>query len=169
MVDIWRSQHEELRQFTWLQRQPLVKCRLDFFNVSFGLIGLVERTEIKSGYKSDHSVIELFIDPSIHPRGRGFWKFNCSLLKDEQYVTLIKKTIIETVEDNKGALPDIMWETIKCRIRGIYVFLYDVLEAWCSYNFFHPESLEEMLSQSLWFNSYILIGKNVVYLQLWFN
>ena len=53
--------------------------------------------------------------------------------------------------------------------RNSNVFWYDVLEAWCSYNFFHPESLEEILSQSLWFNSYILIGKNVVYFQLWFN
>ena len=40
--------------------------------------------EIIPGYRTDHSGITL---------GKGYWKFNNTLLKDNEYVTLIKNTI----------------------------------------------------------------------------
>ena len=42
---------------------------------------------------SDHCPIDLEIDFSKFQRGRGFWKFNNSLLKDPEYLTLINKVI----------------------------------------------------------------------------
>ena len=42
----------------------------------------------------DHSSILLDLDLIINERGRGYWKFNNSLLKDQQYIDLVKETIL---------------------------------------------------------------------------
>ena len=42
---------------------------------------------------SDHCPITLDIDFSKFNRGRGFWKFNNSLLKDPSYLALIENVI----------------------------------------------------------------------------
>ena len=118
LVDIWRKSHEDLKQYTWFQRRPMIRCRLDYFLISFGLTGFVENSCIKCGYKSDHSSVEISINIAHQARGRGFWKFNCSLLQNKDYESLVIKTLNETVEDNMGITPDLLWETIKCRIRG---------------------------------------------------
>ena len=118
LVDIWRKNHEDLKQYTWFQCRPMIRCRLDYFLISFGLAGFVENSCIKCVYKSDHSSVEISINIAHQARGRGFWKFNCSLLQNKDYESLVKKTLNETVEENMGTTPDLLWETIKCRIRG---------------------------------------------------
>ena len=56
--------------------------------------------------------------PFNNERGKGFWKLNCSLLSDINYVKKIKETIKETAEINKEANPNILWDVIKMSIRG---------------------------------------------------
>ena len=52
-------------------------------------------------------------------RGRGFWKLNCnSLLEDINHVEKIRATIKSVVEENSDADPQLLWDTVKCRIRG---------------------------------------------------
>ena len=61
---------------------------------------------------------QLFLTKGSHPRGRGFWKFNTSLLKDLDYVNTIKSEIKETIEQNQNLNPLILWDFLKCHIRG---------------------------------------------------
>ena len=49
--------------------------------------------EIIPGYRTDHSGITLKLKLLESERGKGYWKFNNTLLKDNEYVTLIKNTI----------------------------------------------------------------------------
>ena len=49
--------------------------------------------EIIPGYRTDHSGITLKLKLLESERGKGYWKFNNTLLKDHEYVTLIKNTI----------------------------------------------------------------------------
>ena len=42
-------------------------------------------------------------------------------MADKKYTTLINKTILETITDNKGATPNFLFDTIKCRVRGATV------------------------------------------------
>ena len=58
---------------------------------------------INPGYRSDHSIVQINIQLSKFNRGRGLWKFNCSLLKDDKYVSLVNKLIQE--EKLKYAVP----------------------------------------------------------------
>ena len=78
----------------------------------------ISDTDIKPGYKTDHSKINLSLITEINERGRGFWKLNCSLLSDKEYVELIKHTITDTVNINVEANPSLIWDTVKAQIRG---------------------------------------------------
>ena len=67
---------------------------------------------------SDHSLVklELSIAKSVQ-RGKGTWKFNNNLLKDKQYVNLIKDTI-QKIKQNVFANKNTFWEYLKCQIRS---------------------------------------------------
>ena len=97
LIDIWREMHPQTKTFTW-QKFNENKCsRLDFFLISSSLLPFVQNSEIVPSFCSDHAGIILEIDFAKFKRGRGFWKFNCSLLRDSEYVKMIKNTIKRVV------------------------------------------------------------------------
>lgn len=55
----------------------------------------IRQSEIKASYKSDHSVITLDLNLCEITHGKGLWKFNNSLLHDEEYLKTIKLKIEE--------------------------------------------------------------------------
>ena len=115
--DVWRMRNRYVRRYTWRQPRPLIQCRLDYFLVSTSLLGLIEKEEIKPGFKTDHSIISLNLQFASEKRGTGFWKFNASLLLDTDYCNLIKEAIAQSREINAETDPQLMWDTIKCAIR----------------------------------------------------
>jgi len=57
---------------------------------------------------------------NANPRGPGFWKLNTSFLLDEEYVSLIKNTIIDVANEyvNNNEIDAILlWDTMKMQIR----------------------------------------------------
>ena len=65
-------------------------------------------------------MILLKIALHYNPRGRGFWKLNTSLLKEEEYLNLIKKTIYQTkseYQSDNSVNPALLWEMIKMKVR----------------------------------------------------
>ena len=91
LIDIWRELNPESKTYTWHKFRDNKQARLDFFLISSSLVPFVEKADIHPGTFSDHSVVSLDIDFSKFNRGRGFWKFNSSLIKNKEYVDLIKK------------------------------------------------------------------------------
>lgn len=76
---------------------------------------------IQSSIKSDHRIIHIsFQGDLFQKRGPNFWKFNSSLLGDEDYTTGINK-LLKEVEvkykdmDDKG----LKWDIIKSEIREV--------------------------------------------------
>ena len=61
------------------------------------MLPFVENAKISPGFCSDHSLIELDVDFSKFVRGKGFWKFNSSLLYDTSYCEIVKNTIKRVV------------------------------------------------------------------------
>lgn len=49
--------------------------------------------KFENSCRSDHSPVVLYCKINNLKRGRGFWKFNNSLLTDKDYVNIVKKTI----------------------------------------------------------------------------
>jgi hypothetical protein len=64
----------------------------------------IDKLNINPGYRLDHATIELNITFTKFERGKGFWKFNNSLLQDNYYVQIIKDTI-RNVKQKYAASP----------------------------------------------------------------
>ena len=57
----------------------------------------VKSVAIEHGYRTDHSMIVLHCSFNTFERGRGIWRFNNSLLRDHDYVNLVKSVIKRTL------------------------------------------------------------------------
>lgn len=137
LVDVWRVLHPTEKSFTWRQPNPFKQSRLDFFILSSGLFNKVVSSSIYHGYRSDHSLIQCIIKLNKIASGRGFWKFNNSLLKDDGYINVIFNVIDETIAEYACSPYDktniktmngyevclliddqLFFETLICNIRG---------------------------------------------------
>ena len=100
LIDVWRELNPTLRTYSWTGKstKPAKLARLDFFLVSNSLLPFIKNAKIEPGILSDHSVSSIEIDFSNFQRGRGFWKFNNSLLKDPQYVSRVKNCIKKVIK-----------------------------------------------------------------------
>ena len=96
LVDVWRELNLEKQQFTWRRKATNQQARLDYFLISETLFTSVEEAKILPGYKTDHSLLLLKFDFRKFKKGKSYWKFNNSLLKDEKYVAEIKDLIKTT-------------------------------------------------------------------------
>ena len=93
LVDIWRELNMEKTMYTWRKNNGNKQARLDFFLISENLFVEVGETKIETGYRSDHSMITLKLKGTSKIKGHTFWKFNNSLLKDKEYVEVVKNVI----------------------------------------------------------------------------
>ena len=119
LTDIWRLQHPDKKQYTWhSSKKPHISSRLDYFLISSCFINNTNKSSIKAGYRTDHSVISMSIDFTSKPRGPGIFKLNSSLLLDNEYQTLIRNSINTIADINKDAHPNTLWEIIKGTIRN---------------------------------------------------
>ena len=91
LVDIYRQRHAGEKRYTWRVVNPEIKqARLDFFLISEELCAMTIDADILPGYRTDHSLICLTLNLVEQPKGRGLFKFNCSLLTDKKYTALVK-------------------------------------------------------------------------------
>ena len=119
LIDIWRLKNPTTKRYTFRQRKPLVQTRLDYFMISNLLCDMVDKAQILSSFCSDHSCVSLNLTSiPYETRGRGYWKFNSSLLNDNTYVDNMK-ALIEEWNINYDYIDDknVKWELIKYEIR----------------------------------------------------
>ena len=97
LIDAWTEKNPGMRAFTWAKQNPFKTGRLDMFFFSEHLNSQVTSSSITAGYRSDHSIITLHMSVPQKKRGPGLWKFNDSLLEDDDYDKAIKELIFENV------------------------------------------------------------------------
>ena len=87
LEDIWRIRNPDTKSFTWSQNSPQLFCRLDYWLISNSLNDLVELTDIIPAIRTDHDAIYLeFGSLENERKGPSYWKMNCSMFVDEEYV-----------------------------------------------------------------------------------
>ena len=104
MVDPYRELYPDKRRYTWRKKSPLKQSRLDFFLISDVLLPSLKDSYIESSYRSDHSIIVLHLVFNDFKRGKGLWKFNNSLLSDQEYLDTINVKI-EDIKNQYSAIP----------------------------------------------------------------
>ena len=97
-----------------------MKSRIDFFLVSRPISYNVNRTEVRSSIAPDHKAIFLGMELQSELKRRpGTWKFNNTLLEDQDYIDLINFIYPRTLEEYKDVeSKQLLWELIKMELRA---------------------------------------------------
>jgi hypothetical protein len=120
LSDAWRTLFPISRRYTWHSRGK--SSRLDYWFISENLLNELIDYKILPGLHSDHSILKITIGNNIINRGRGFWKFNSTLLHDSDYVKKIKEIINECkTEYSNFEDKGLTWEMVKLKIRSFSV------------------------------------------------
>ena len=107
LYDVWREENIEQKIYTWKRKTSsgeIQMGRLDFFLVSESLTNYTEKESILPGYKTDHSQILITLKFNQIKKSKSFWKFNNSLLRNNDFVKEIKETILN-VKKQYALLP----------------------------------------------------------------
>ena len=103
LYDVWREENVGIKMYTWKRKNQdgnIQMGRLDFFLVSQSLINFSCKENIRPGYRSDHSIIELTLTLSKDSAyKKNFWKFNNSLLYNTDFVKEAKESILKTKKE----------------------------------------------------------------------
>ena len=120
LVDVWLIMNPYERLFTWHRGDK--RSRLDYFFISEHLLNRLKDVKIHPGIHTDHSLLELKLDPiDEEQRGRGFWKFPEYLLHDTEYVTKAKELIRNKIIEHQIEDLGLKWDMIKMEIRNFTV------------------------------------------------
>ena len=100
LIDIYRLRNPGLRQFTWRRKTPLAMRRFDFFLISNTLQSEAKSCEHLFPLSSDHTPVTIhFLSSTYHKRGAGYWKFNNSLLENNNFLSEMKDKINQIVSE----------------------------------------------------------------------
>lgn len=142
LTDIWRDINPDKRAYTWRKFNSVKQGRLDYFLISHDLVSCVDGSSFGVSYRSDHTPVILALKKVQFVRDRPLWKFNNSLLKDKEYVEIVKKVISEVKK--QYVLP---------------VYNYDNIDE------VSPEMLQFQISDQMFFEMILLEirGKTISY------
>ena len=102
LLDVWRIMNGNCKKFTWRRLNTVrTQARLDYFLVSESLPHYVTEADFIAGYRTDHNDTILKLKLIENIRGKGYWKFNNFILKDNEYIDIVKQTITEVKDTYK--------------------------------------------------------------------
>ena len=116
LIDIWRVRNEGVSRYSYIRKKPLSASRIDYSLITAGL-----ETKIASCFyipcaSTDHSAYYCSITFQKQSRGRGYWKFNNSLLEDSTFVEKMNMLIDQKLAEYNGREPIEKWELLKFEI-----------------------------------------------------
>ena len=120
LIDIQRVRHPQLRKYSYVSKALKLKSRIDFFLVDQNLTRFVKKSDIYPSVAPDHQAIYMSLSwCNETPRGPGLWKFNNTLLDDEQYLANVRETYVSASE-MYSAVKDkrLFWEMLKMEFRS---------------------------------------------------
>ena len=123
LVDVYRTLHPNTKTYTYETKSQKLKSRIDYFIIAKQLINKVKKTETRSSIAPDHKAVFLSLEiDQTFKRGPGTWKFNNTLLKDDEYINLIKNNYSSLQEKYKEIESrQLYWELVKMEIRSMTI------------------------------------------------
>ena len=123
LCDIWRIRNPKIKRYTFRQNHitGFLQRRLDYFFISNSMQNFVINTDVLASFSTDHSPIKFsFSENHEFLRGKGFWKFNSSLINNKEYIDKMRKFIFDTlneIECKYNFDNQMKWEYLKFEIR----------------------------------------------------
>lgn len=97
-VDVWRFLNPDVRDYTWLNNSSSMRSRIDLWLLSSNCVQYVTKSTISHAPLSDHKTISLNLNGSKNSTNksiRGYWKFNNTLLTDNDFNEAVKQHAVE--------------------------------------------------------------------------
>ena len=140
LIHIWRKSNPSKKQYTWFRTNPTKAARLDYFIISPSLLDIYADSSIFFKYRSDHCIISLNLHLDKNLKGKGLWKLNAELLKNNELIQLMEDGVLLMVEihactpyspefvknydyNNLSFMVsiDTFWEVLLTHLRGIFI------------------------------------------------
>ena len=108
LVDTWRDRNNDTELYSWMRAKPkFTASRIDFSLMTQCLANNVGNIMYLPGIYSDHMALFLNIDILQTTRGRGYWKFNNSLLQRLDFVEEMNQHLENKLLETRNLNP---WE-----------------------------------------------------------
>ena len=122
LIDILRKKKPNAKLFSYESKPLKMKSRIDYFLIANSMLHLVSHVNIGISIAPDHRAVRLNVKLTSNKRGPGLWKFNNSLLLDDEFVSLIE-TSYSAIKEKLCELDDkrLKWEMIKLELRGLII------------------------------------------------
>ena len=122
LVDSWNTKYPSTPGFTYYDKKNKCHSRLDYMMIGKHSSIKLKQIEITQPIRDihivDHSAIKVTFSFLPHPKGKGYWKLNNSVLKDDEYTKGINDTIDTTVNSYiKLNSHQLIWEILKVNIK----------------------------------------------------
>ena len=115
LTEIWRDRNPGVQTFSYQRRKPTIAAsRIDYALISRGFDNQIASCFYIPSIRTDHRSFFMSIHFSDHQRGRGYWKFNDSMLRNETFVQELLKNLEQKVQVEYAQLPKKeKWELLK--------------------------------------------------------
>lgn len=120
LIDVWRVQNPSVKDYTFFSSRHKTFSRIDYTLVSVDLLPVVHSIEFLPRHLSDHNpIISTFNYGKIRNKATR-WRFNSSLLKNENFLSQLRPKLEEFIGLNKISVADItvVWAAIKGFLRN---------------------------------------------------
>lgn len=121
MIDVWRELNPLVRDYTFFSNVYKSYSRIDYFFIPKKYLYMIKKCSISPIVLSDHAKINLSVNMNINILRANNWKFNISLLSDDDFKMKMRNWINNYIQDNNNnnfISPDIIWEAAKATFRG---------------------------------------------------
>ena len=124
MIDLWSTLKTD-PGYTWCDGTNTPKSRIDYIFISCSFSYIVSNIILRNipgthsnGVRmSDHKCMKVVFDTCSNIRGPGYWKFNTSLLENQDFVNEMKDHIINIVFADSENDSHKNWEYVKSSIK----------------------------------------------------
>ena len=127
LIDIWRIRNPSSKRFTFRKNHfsGFIQRRLDFVFISNNFQEFIKNIDVLSSFCSDHSPIYFRLQKcQEYKKGRNFWKFNSSLIEDNDFVRQLKDHIKFIKNDMETSFTNsfhCQWEYLKYEMRDFSI------------------------------------------------
>lgn len=120
LIDIWRSVNHTLRDYSFFSHRHKTSSRIDFLFSSPQLFETVNSAMLLPIALSDHKGVLCHTTLSCITKRATRWRFNSSLLRNEEYITQFITELDKFLSFNIGSVQDprILWDAVKGFIRS---------------------------------------------------
>ena len=119
LIDSWKYKNNNITAHTYIEPSSRFRnSRIDYILVSTAMKSFVCECNIVQAPAPDHKAVVCKLSLNERKRGAGYWKMNCEILNEKEYVACINE-LIDQIDNDYGKEVNKLdlWEYMKIKIK----------------------------------------------------